>query len=77
MDSTVLTAELSFASWMTSISRKVFLPNVMVTLGLVPAFFQCRGKMGKGGGVSLGMRAEREGVVVMGVRVGKKENGIF
>ena len=50
MDSTVRTAELSFASWMTSISRNVFLPNVMVTLGLVPAFFPKEGENGKKGG---------------------------
>ena len=43
-----------------------------------PRFFSNAGaKWEKGGGGSLGMRAEREGVVVMGVRVGKKENGIL
>ena len=75
MDSTVLTAELSLASWMTSISTNVFFPNVMVTLGLERLVSQAQN--GKRGEFSWGMRAEREGVVVMGVRVGKKENGIF
>ena len=77
MDSTVRTAELSFASWMTSISRNVFLPNVMVTLGLVPAFFPMQGQNGKRGGGKFGDEGGERGCRRDGREGGKKRKWNF